>query len=265
MWDCEFHDDPTGAEEHHYRWHHFNDTHTQVPGDFDASAAGEWMTQQSHHNDVWERHAGALAVSYLPYGGGHHSSGHPIADPSMQQQTPQYPRTHYGFPPYQMHPNVMWPPPEPSARDRGESLPPLRHSPRRRAPQSSQQVPTERAGEVTIGERLRLVEEFERRKKFGERITISRFEREKGLKPGQFKQWRHKLKKQPAPGKKAIDTNKKRNRQPKYHQIEDVMQQWMANHADPMSVPPKAIRVRRQWLLGEPQLDQGLRCGVSKM
>ncbi|CEL98344.1 unnamed protein product [Vitrella brassicaformis CCMP3155] len=99
-------------------------------------------------------------------------------------------------------------------------------------------------GEVTIGKRLQLVDEFERRKDSEEAISMPQFAKEKGIPPKRFKQWRAKLKKQREAGMRIVDPTKKRNRQPKYQQIEDEMRQWMANHDDLTKVPPKAIRAK---------------------
>ncbi|CEL98333.1 unnamed protein product [Vitrella brassicaformis CCMP3155] len=105
-------------------------------------------------------------------------------------------------------------------------------------------VVMERAGEVAIGERLQLVDEFIRRQQSGESINMSQFAKEKGIPPKRFRQWCYATKKQREEGKQIVDSDKKRNRPPKYQQIEDDMRQWMATHDDPTSVPPKAIRAK---------------------
>ncbi|CEM36858.1 unnamed protein product [Vitrella brassicaformis CCMP3155] len=105
-------------------------------------------------------------------------------------------------------------------------------------------VCTKNAGEVTIGERLQLVDEFERRKSSGESISMPQFEREKGIPPGRFKQWYYAIKKQREAGVQTADHTKKRNRQPKYQPIEDEMRQWMATHDDPTSLPTGNIRTK---------------------
>ncbi|CEL98338.1 unnamed protein product [Vitrella brassicaformis CCMP3155] len=103
---------------------------------------------------------------------------------------------------------------------------------------------TERAGEVAISERLQLVDEFIRRQQSGESINMSQFAEEQGIPPKRFRQWCSDIKKQREAGMPVTDSDKKRNRQPKYRQIEDEMRQWMATHDDPTSVPPRAIRAK---------------------
>ncbi|CEM14103.1 unnamed protein product [Vitrella brassicaformis CCMP3155] len=111
--------------------------------------------------------------------------------------------------------------------------------------QSDSQMRTKNAVEVTIGERLQLVDEFESRKRDGEAISMLQFAKEKGITPPtRFKQWCIDIKKQTAAGKQIVDPTKKRNRQPKYQPIEDAMWQWMASRGDPMKVPPKDIRAK---------------------
>ncbi|CEM27972.1 unnamed protein product [Vitrella brassicaformis CCMP3155] len=254
--------------------HNCDDTHTQVadggcaaaaaapyygsyqpPGYVSGSAAGGWGTQshprepQSGSDPAADGYAsrdaecfgGSQPLAHVSppddpldglqwLFGDDDRASHPIADPSMHQQTPQYPHTHYGFPPYQI-PQLA-----PTAGD---------------APN----VSTERAPETTIGERLRLVEEFERRKQSGERISMAQFAKENGIKYGQFRQWRYKLMKQREVGVQVTDADKKRIRQPKYQPIEDEMRQWMAGQRDPMSVPTKDIR--------EKAMEIKMRLGVS--
>ncbi|CEL98008.1 unnamed protein product [Vitrella brassicaformis CCMP3155] len=260
MWGCDFHDDPTGATE--LAEEHNDDTHTQVAdggcaaaaaapyygsyyqpfGGVPGSAAGGLGTQshpsepQSGCDPAADGYASGDAECFggsqplghvsppddpldglhLLFGDDDHPA-HATAGPFMQQQTPRYPHPHYGFPPYQI-PQLA-----PTAGD---------------APNLS----TERAPEVTIGERLQLVDDFDRRLLSGERISMAKFAKEKGLTRDQFKQWYYAIKRQREEGKQIIDPNKKRNRQPQYRQIEDEMRQWMAEQPDPMSVPPKDIR-----------------------
>jgi len=59
------------------------------------------------------------------------------------------------------------------------------------------------------------------REKDPSKISMAKFAKEKGVKYGQFSQWRYNLKKQWESGKQIIDPNKIRDRQPKYPQIED--------------------------------------------
>ncbi|CEL98349.1 unnamed protein product [Vitrella brassicaformis CCMP3155] len=115
---------------------------------------------------------------------------------------------------------------------------------RRTGHRSDSQACRKNADEVTIGERLQLVSEFERRQRDGEAISMPQFAKENGIPPARFKQWCIDIKKQREAGVEVIDSNKKRNRQPKYQPIEDEMRQWMAGHEDPSKVPPKAIRTK---------------------
>ncbi|CEM27912.1 unnamed protein product [Vitrella brassicaformis CCMP3155] len=253
--------------------HNDDDTHTQVadggcaaaaaapyygsyqpPGYVSGSAAGGWGTQshprepQSRSDPAADGYASGDAECFggsqasghvslldepadgLPclFGDNDHP-GHPTASPSMHQQTPQYPHPHHGYPPYQI-PQLA-----PTAGD---------------APDLS----TERAPEITIGKRQRLVDEFISRQKSGEQISMRKFAKEKGLKYEQFRQWYHTIKKERKDGKQIIDPNKKCNRQPKYPQIEDPMRRWMAGR-DPMTVRPRDIRAKAMEL-GFPATDK---------
>ncbi|CEM37130.1 unnamed protein product [Vitrella brassicaformis CCMP3155] len=105
-----------------------------------------------------------------------------------------------------------------------------------------QKVATHGAREVTIGERLQLADEFNRRKQSGEAISMAQFAKEKGKDPHRFKEWHYAVKKQREAGTQVLDPIKRRNRPPQYPQIEDEIRQLMAGHDDPTSVPPMAIR-----------------------
>mmetsp|Transcript_34816 Transcript_34816/g.86366 ORF Transcript_34816/g.86366 Transcript_34816/m.86366 type:complete len:712 (+) Transcript_34816:295-2430(+) len=103
-----------------------------------------------------------------------------------------------------------------------------------------------RKEEVSIEERLRLVEQFNQRKQSGEKITADDFAREKRLPPYLFANWlrgaKRQEEKQREGGMPFIDPTKKRHTPPKYQQIENEMRQWMATHDNPTSVPTEDIR-----------------------
>ncbi|CEM36402.1 unnamed protein product [Vitrella brassicaformis CCMP3155] len=172
------------------------------------------------------------------------SVGVPVAesldDCTNGEHPEQYPYPCNGLPPFPLPFSHMEP--AESSRHRAESLPPSNREARARTSQSSQV--SKRAGEVTIGERLQLVNEFERRKKDGDTISMPQFEKEKGITHGRFKQWYAAVKRQKEAGTQVIDPTKKRSREPKYLPIEDEMREWMAGHDDHANVPPKAIRTK---------------------
>ncbi|CEM36121.1 unnamed protein product [Vitrella brassicaformis CCMP3155] len=130
----------------------------------------------------------------------------------------------------QPHPDHAspFPPSPPRTRQRAQSLP----------PRSLQ-------GEISVGERQQLVDEFDQRKQSGgEPISMPQFAKEKGIPLWKFKQWYYPIKKQREEGKQVADPTKKRNRQPKYAQIEDEIRKWMADHDDPVSIPTKDIKAK---------------------
>jgi len=109
---------------------------------------------------------------------------------------------------------------------------------------SPQQVCIGRAGEVAIGERLQLVDEFQRRKQGGEAISMAQFAQEKHLSENKFKNWFRAIKQQREDGREFVDPERKRNRQPRYREIEDELRQWMAGHDDPTSIPSKDMKAK---------------------
>ncbi|CEM33896.1 unnamed protein product [Vitrella brassicaformis CCMP3155] len=132
-----------------------------------------------------------------------------------------------------------------SSRDRTESLPPSVPTIRATKPRSSQvtaEKAGEKAGEVTIGERLRLVDEFMRLKQDGCDISMPQFATMRKIDLSQFRSWYYAIKKQREAGKLVTDLTRKRNRQPKYLEIDNEMLQWMAKQEDPATVPPADIR-----------------------
>ncbi|CEM28176.1 unnamed protein product [Vitrella brassicaformis CCMP3155] len=130
---------------------------------------------------------------------------------------------------------------ESSARQHGASPPASVPLTRQATTQASHQMSNKRANEVSLGERLQLDDEFKRRKSAGETISMAKFEKEKGLLPGRYKQWHAQLEKQRKTGVPLTDSTKKRIRPPKYPQIEDDMRQWLGGH-DPTNVRTKDIR-----------------------
>ncbi|CEM31378.1 unnamed protein product [Vitrella brassicaformis CCMP3155] len=122
-----------------------------------------------------------------------------------------------------------------------ESLPPTKQS---TTPTSQHSSQTGRAGEVSIAERLQLVDEFNRGTDSGDPISMTQFAHDKGILPSTFQRWHSGILRQRREGKTVVDPAKKRNRPPKHHKIEDEMRQWMAAHDDPESVRPTDIRTK---------------------
>ncbi|CEL98155.1 unnamed protein product [Vitrella brassicaformis CCMP3155] len=140
---------------------------------------------------------------------------------------------------------------------RGESLPPSRQS----APPTTQhtsKVTTERAGEVTLGERLLLVDEFKQRKRAGQDVSMVRFAHEKGVGVRSFERWHSAITKQREAGMPLTDPTKKRSRRPKYQEIEDQLVNWMAFQrpsAGSTGVSPKAVRAKAMEIAGRLGVD----------
>ncbi|CEM03614.1 unnamed protein product [Vitrella brassicaformis CCMP3155] len=140
-----------------------------------------------------------------------------------------------------------------SSRQRAESIPPrLSTMPARQ----SSQVMTKRAGEVSIGERCRLVAEFNRRKQTGEKITMPQFAQEKGIEQTRFKKWCSAIKKQQEEeGGQVWDATRKRNRKGKFPELEVEMWKWLFGHQDSAAIPPKLIRAKALEIAGQLRID----------